>query len=126
MKDYYSILGISPQAGSAEVRKAYLQLAKVYHPDKNGDTEDSKQKFQEIQEAHEILSDPLRRAEYDRHRIAGAGQWQSFTPQDLFREIRRKMGKKWLLVGLGLLVLTAVAITVTVVSLITGRTRKTS
>lgn len=126
MKDHYSTLGISPHATGAEVRKAYLHLAKLYHPDKNGDTEDSKQKFQEIQEAHEILSDPLQRAEYDRLLAGSAGQWQSFTPQDLFREIRRKVGKRGILVGLGMFVLVVVAFTVTVVMLVSGRTRKTS
>lgn len=64
-KDYYAILGVGFDAGDSAVRSAYLKLALRNHPDKHGDTEEAKRKFQEISEAYHVLSDPGRRAEYD-------------------------------------------------------------
>lgn len=60
-KDYYSILGVSKDASADDIKKAYRKLATKHHPDKGGDVN----KFQEIQEAYEILSDPDKRAEYN-------------------------------------------------------------
>ena len=60
-KDYYKILGVSPNASEDEIRKAYYKLAQKYHPDKGGDPE----KFKEINEAYRILSDPEKRRQYD-------------------------------------------------------------
>jgi len=60
-KDYYKILGVSPQASQEEIRKAYYRLAHKYHPDKGGDPE----KFKEINEAYQVLSDPEKRKQYD-------------------------------------------------------------
>ena len=62
-KDYYAILGVDFDAGDSAVRSAYLKLALRNHPDKHGDTEEAKRKFQEISEAYHVLSDPGRRAE---------------------------------------------------------------
>ena len=64
-KNYYAILGVDFDAGDSAVRSAYLKLALRNHPDKHGDTEEAKRKFQEISEAYHVLSDPGRRAEYD-------------------------------------------------------------
>ncbi|KAF1979405.1 TPR-like protein [Bimuria novae-zelandiae CBS 107.79] len=64
-KDYYKILGVEKDAGESEIKKAYRKLAIVHHPDKNPDDETAHQRFQEIQEAHETLSDPQKRARYD-------------------------------------------------------------
>ena len=64
-KDYYAILGVDFDAGDSAVRSAYLKLALRNHPDKHGDTEEAKRKFQEISEAYHVLSDAERRAEYD-------------------------------------------------------------
>jgi len=64
VKDYYQILRISRQAGSPEIKRAYRQLAVLFHPDKNSSNE-ALRLFQEINEAHEVLSDPLKRATYD-------------------------------------------------------------
>lgn len=64
-KDYYKILGIEKDASETEIKKAYRKLAIVHHPDKNPDDETAHQRFQEIQEAHETLSDSQKRARYD-------------------------------------------------------------
>lgn len=61
MPDYYNILGISKSASDDEIKNAYRKLARSHHPDKGGD----KDKFQQIQEAYEILSDSKKRNEYD-------------------------------------------------------------
>ncbi len=66
MKDqYYTILGLGRDAGEEELKKAYKTLAKKYHPDQNPDKPEAKQKFQEIQEAYEVLKDPNKRKLYD-------------------------------------------------------------
>lgn len=65
-KDYYDILGISRSSSSQELKKAYLKLAKKYHPDKNINDKNSEQKFKELSEAYDILKDDQKRAAYDR------------------------------------------------------------
>ena len=59
-KDYYSILGVDRKAGEKEIKKAFRKLARKYHPDVNGGDKVAAEKFQEINEAHEVLSDPSR------------------------------------------------------------------
>lgn len=61
MKDYFSILGVSPNASDAEIKKAYRSLAMKHHPDRGGE----QAKFQEIQEAYDVLSDQQKRAEWE-------------------------------------------------------------
>lgn len=63
-RDPYEVLGVSKSASGSELKKAYFQLAKKYHPDTNKD-KDAKEKFVEIQEAYELLSDDQKRAQYD-------------------------------------------------------------
>lgn len=63
MKDYYKILGVSREASADEIKKAYRRLAHQYHPDKAGGNEE---KFKEINEAYQVLSDKEKRAQYDR------------------------------------------------------------
>jgi len=65
-RDLYEILGVSRQASADEIKKAYRQLARKYHPDVNRDDPNASEKFKEISEAYEILSDPQKRAAYDR------------------------------------------------------------
>ncbi len=65
-KDYYKILGVEKSANQKEVKKAFRKLAAKYHPDKNPDNKASEAKFKEINEANEVLSDPQKRAQYDR------------------------------------------------------------
>jgi curved DNA-binding protein len=65
--DYYQILGVPKGAEEAEIKKAYRKLARQYHPDLNPNDEGVKKKFQEINEAHEVLSDPEKRKKYDQY-----------------------------------------------------------
>ena len=64
-KDYYKILGVGKNATADEIKKAYRQLAKKYHPDKNPGDKSAEEKFKEITEANEVLSDPEKRKKYD-------------------------------------------------------------
>lgn len=69
-RDYYEVLGISKSASKQEIKKAYRQLAKQYHPDRNKE-EGAEDKFKEVQEAYEILSDEQKRSAYDQYGHAG-------------------------------------------------------
>lgn len=70
MKDYYEVLEIAQDASQDEVKSAYKELVKIYHPDRLGDISEQRRKkieskLKEVNEAYETLSDPLKRAEYD-------------------------------------------------------------
>lgn len=66
MKDYYQLLGVSPQADQDEIKRAFRRLARETHPDANPDDPEAEARFREIAEAYEVLSDPQKRARYDR------------------------------------------------------------
>ena len=70
-RDYYEVLGLPRGAGQAEIKRAFRRLAMQHHPDRNRD-EGAEERFKEINEAYEVLSDPDRRAAYDRFGHAGA------------------------------------------------------
>jgi curved DNA-binding protein len=65
--DYYQVLGVNKDALPADIRKAYRKLARKYHPDVNPNSEEAKRKFQQINEANEVLSDPEKRKKYDQY-----------------------------------------------------------
>lgn len=72
-RDYYEILGVSKNASDDEIKKAYRKLAVKYHPDKNPGNKEAEEKFKEINEAHDVLSDKQKRARYDQFGHAGVG-----------------------------------------------------
>jgi len=78
-KDYYEVLGLNKNASADEIKRAYRKMAREYHPDVNK-TAGSTEKFKEINEAYQILSDPNKRSQYDYYGTAGgqAGQGQGF------------------------------------------------
>lgn len=78
-KDYYSILGVEPGAGEAEVKTAYRRLARKYHPDVSK-LAGAEERFKAVNEAYEVLRDPQKRAEYDRLRAHGYRPGEEFRP----------------------------------------------
>ena len=85
-QDYYELLGVSREAGEAEIKKAYRQKAKELHPDRNpNDRKKAEEKFKQIAEAYEVLSDPQKRAQYDRYGHAGPDQGFTFGDSDFHR-----------------------------------------
>ena len=72
-RDYYEILGVSKSASADEIKKSYRKVAMQYHPDRNPGDKAAEEKFKEAAEAYEILSDPDKRAQYDRFGHAGVG-----------------------------------------------------
>lgn len=70
-RDYYEVLGVSKNASDDEIKKAYRKLAVKYHPDKNPGDKAAEEKFKEINEAHDVLSDKQKRARYDQFGHAG-------------------------------------------------------
>ena len=70
-RDYYEVLGISKGASEEEIKKAYKKLARKYHPDMNPGDKEAEEKFKEINEANEVLSDPDKKARYDQFGFAG-------------------------------------------------------
>ncbi|MFM7191744.1 MAG: DnaJ domain-containing protein, partial [Microcystaceae cyanobacterium] len=78
-KDYYAILGVSKSAQEDEIKKTFRKLALKYHPDRNPGDKAAEEKFKEISEAYEVLSDPEKRQKYDQFgqywQQAGQGGW---------------------------------------------------
>lgn len=91
--DYYAILGVSPEASPEEIKKAYRKLALETHPDRNPGDPAAEERFKKINEAYGVLSDPQKRAEYDRYRTMGfhgGGAYGSsgfgYSQEDIFRD----------------------------------------
>ena len=92
-RDYYEVLGLTREAGDEDIKKAYRKLAIKYHPDKNPGDKSAEEKFKEVGEAYEALSDPQKRAAYDQYGHAAfdprmrAGRGGGFhDPFEIFRE----------------------------------------
>jgi len=92
-QDYYQTLGVERTASPDDIKRAFRRLAKEHHPDANkGDKKEAERKFRKIAEAYEILSDPDKRAQYDRFGHAGPAQGFDFDPGD-FRRTREAFGE---------------------------------
>src|SRR2546425_4299554 len=78
-KDYYQVLGVPETATVDEIKRAFRRLAKQHHPDRNPGKPQAAERFKEINEAHDVLSDPAKRKQYDQLRrygaFAGAGRY---------------------------------------------------
>jgi molecular chaperone DnaJ len=70
-RDYYKVLDLEKSASEADIKKAYRRLAMKYHPDRNPDDKSAEERFKEVKEAYEVLSDPQKRAAYDQFGHAG-------------------------------------------------------
>ena len=94
-KDYYDVLDVARDASEAEIKKAYRQKAKELHPDRNPENrKQAEEQFKRIAEAYEVLSDPQKRAQYDRYGHAGPDQGFTFDASDFHRarEAYREFG----------------------------------
>lgn len=78
-KDYYEVLGVTPDADEKAIKSAYRRLARKYHPDVSKEP-DAEEKFKAANEAHEVLGDATKRAEYDRIRAGGYRPGDSYEP----------------------------------------------
>jgi molecular chaperone DnaJ len=91
-RDYYEVLGVSREASEAEIKKSYRRLARSHHPDANPGDPNAEERFKELTEAHEVLSNPKARRAYDTYghqvpRGAGAGGYPGGDPLGGFQDI---------------------------------------
>ena len=94
-RDYYEVLGLGREAGEPEIKGAYRKLALKFHPDRNPDDPGAEEKFKEASEAYSVLSDPQKRAAYDRFGHAGlqaSGGAGGFNP-DTFSDFGDILGR---------------------------------
>ena len=97
-KDYYEILGVTKSASADEIKKAYRKLAIKYHPDKNPGNKEAEEKFKEVSQAYEVLSDASKRAQYDQFghdafsRGGAGGGTSNAHAQDIFNQFFSQFG----------------------------------
>ncbi len=89
--DYYKVLGVDKSADDKAIKKAYRKLAREYHPDVNPGDAGAEAKFKEISEANEVLSDPDKRAKYDRYSATYGKDWEQ---AEAYEEARRQAGAR--------------------------------
>lgn len=96
MKDYYKILGVTKTADEEELRKNYRKLAMQYHPDRNPDDPAAEEKFKEVAEAYGVLTDPVKKREYDACRVSGkayssgqtgGGEGFTYSQEDILKDL---------------------------------------
>src|SRR6202035_1529787 len=81
-QDYYDLLGVSRKAPQKEIRQAYRKLARKYHPDLNPGDKSAEEKFKQVQEAYDVLSDAKERQTYDQFGFEGERRAAAAPPQD--------------------------------------------
>ncbi|OEU57539.1 MAG: hypothetical protein BA862_12390 [Desulfobulbaceae bacterium S3730MH12] len=97
MKDYYKILEVTKSSTEDEIRKNYRKLAMQYHPDRNPDSPEAEEKFKEVAEAYGVLTDPVKKRQYNRWRASGKGDFSSsngtdgfsYSQEDILRDLFR-------------------------------------
>ena len=119
-KNYYDILGVPKTATQDEIKKAFRNLSKKYHPDKNPDDENAKAKFQEIAEAYGTLSDEAKRKSYDNPSNFGH-QSGGFDMHEAFRNAFRQQTRRQVVYGESI----AMQIEMTLEEILTGAVKKT-
>src|SRR5947208_1827664 len=97
-RDYYDVLGVSRTATQDEIRKAHRKLVRQYHPDVNKNDPKSTEKFKEVQEAYDVLSDETKRKNYDQFGHAGVGMGEGGPggggdPFEAFRRAQQQAGR---------------------------------
>src|SRR5918993_3844187 len=96
-RDYYDVLGVSRNASADEIKKSHRRLVRQYHPDMNKNNPAATEKFKEVQEAYDVLSDPEKRRTYDQFGHAGleggAAGGAGGAGHDPFEAFRRGAGR---------------------------------
>ena len=122
MQDYYTILGVSTNSSKHEIRKAYLKLCKIYHPDLHEGAAWAEERLKLINEAYEVLSDAFSRYDYDlnyfQERLpVPVGNSTTFKKASLWSFLIATLFKHYRLVFIGLVGVSAVTILLSVVAL---------
>ena len=93
MKDYYAILGVDTTSTSEEIKRQYRKRAMQYHPDRNPDNPEAEAKFKELAEAYGVLTDPVKKKQYDRYKATGfsggdaAGGGFQYSQEDILKDL---------------------------------------
>lgn len=94
MKDYYQILGVTAESSDDDIRRSYRKLAMQYHPDRNPNSPEAEEKFKDIAEAYGVLTDPVKRQQYDTARRMGGPFTQNggqggfnYSQEDILRDL---------------------------------------
>ena len=93
-KDYYQVLGVGRDASKAHIKAAYRKLARKYHPDFNPGNKEAEERFKEVQEAYDVLSDPEKRKKYDQYGENWQKAAEGFTPPPGWEGFRTRSGTR--------------------------------